>query len=245
MLGTLRKPSSRAWRQAFPWLRLAAFTLVSLGLACSEQPVGPDRSETALLPAKGGPPVKCEAGTNLSITLGDAAGDALQSDGQGPYVEGVDNVGAHINDPTGRLMLWPSQGGSTSRFVNVTSSENGGTTFQTTDRIYTNGHDTGDGAEDACGLIDIAPSGAGTAVLEAELDADGIVRYGKDCTGDPVEISGVNERVDITRSADGLSWAITGASGVHCRSNGLKGRRAGFVEVGGVGAFSMTLETIS
>lgn len=230
---------SRALRT--PIMGLAAVALAALLLGCSEELTGPDVSGGELAVAKkGGPPSQCGAGTNLSIAFGDTPGDVLASDGEGPYVEAVDNVGAHINDPTGRLMLWPSQYGTTSRFVIVTTATS---SYATTDRIYTNNHDAdGDGVEDPCGLVSIPAGGSGLSVLQAEGDANGIVNYGKTCDGSVVDIPGSNEKVDISRSADGQSWTITGAHGVHCLTSG-KGKNKTVTETP-VGGFSMTLSAI-
>ena len=217
-----------------PILALAVLVLAAF-VGCSEEPVGPELSETGPSLAKGGPPSSCNAGANLSITFGDALGDALQGDGDGAYVEAVENVGAHINDPTGNLMLWTSQYGATRRLVNVTTTAG---TFPTKDRIYTNNH------ENSCGLGGMAFGITGSAVLEAELnDPDGvdngIVRYGKDCSG--AVLSG--NKVVTTRSTDGNTWTISGTSGIHCRQpEGQK--KPGFAQVGTAGPFSMTLVKI-
>lgn len=112
---------------------------------------------------------------------------------------------------------------------------------RSSDRIYTNGHDSETSEDLGCGFKDVPNGGTGSAVLEAELDADGIVRYGKDCDGNPVAAT----RIGIIRSSDGLTWTVEGTSGVHCQSNGLRGRNSGLVEVGTAGAFFMTLEDIS
>jgi hypothetical protein len=172
--------------------------------------VGPDVTDVTDIDVafKKGPPARCNAGTDLSITFGDGSGDALRSDGQGAYVENVGNVGAHLNDPTGRLMLWTSQYGDPARAVLVTTTAFNGST---TDRIFTNGHDN-PGGNSACGLAGMVVGSSGnTAVLEAELNSggidNGIVRYGKDCDGNDVN------RVTTTHPAAGV-WTITGSSGV-------------------------------
>ncbi len=153
-------------------------------------------------------------------------------------MEGVDNVGAHLNDPTGRLMLGFNFGDS-DRFVKVTTTAG---SFDTKDRIYTNNHDN------SCAFAGMANGSTGSAVLEAELNTDGIddgiVRYGKNCDG----VADANDptRVVTTRSDDGLSWTITGISGVHCKNvSGNKGKKGGLVPVGTAGPFSMTLEAIT
>jgi hypothetical protein len=197
-----------------------------LGAACTEVPTSaPDQPLFAR-----SKPATCNAATPLSITFADGASDALKSDGAGAYMDGVDNVGAHINGPTGNLMLWPSQNGSTSRYVNVITSV---APFATKDRIYTNNHNT------TCGLAGIPNGGAGTAVLEAELDIGGtdfgIVRYGKNCAG---TVTG--PKVNIGRSADGSTWTISGTSGLYCARNGKK--PGSYVQAGTVGGFTMTLQ---
>lgn len=220
---------------------LLAILGLALLAACTEAPTATS-DPVAPSFAKGGKPGPNtdDCGfTPLSITFGDAAGDALMSDALGPYEENVDNVGAHLNGATGRLMLWTSQYGDPTRFVTVSTTE----PFEgpTSDRIYTNGHDSETAQDLGCGLKDIAHGGAGSAVLEVELDAEGIVRYGKDCDGSPVG----STRIDITRSGDGLSWTVEGSTGVHCRSNGLRGKNAAMVPVGTTGPFSMTLVDIT
>lgn len=219
--------------------------LVSFGLVgCQEDgPMDLPSGESGLTLAKPGggkgKPARCMT-ADLRITFRDAAGDALRSDGRmvaPEYEEGVENVGAHINAETGRLMLWPSQYGEPARFVNVTTAE---TSYPTTDRIYTNNHDgDGDGNEDACGLFDIPLGGTGVAVLQAEGDENGIVNYGKDCDGNVVDVPGVNEKVDVTRD-DANLWTITGAYGVHCLTSG--GGKKKTVTQTQASGFSMTLE---
>ncbi|MFQ5689902.1 MAG: hypothetical protein ACE5HQ_06495 [Gemmatimonadota bacterium] len=160
------------------------------------------------------------------------AGDALRSDNGNPYLEGTDG-GVHLNGATGRLMLWTSQYDVPTRVVQVTTSAFSG---PTSDRIYTNGHEP---VTSGCGFKDIAAGGSGTAVLEVELDADGIVRYGKACNGD----ADASTRVAVTRSSDGLTWTVEGTSGRHCQKLGKK-RNIPLTEVGTAGPFFMTLEQI-
>jgi len=225
----------RKARASVPWL--GAFVIVAFLLGCQEQPVGPDLTDVTDVDIgfKKGRPAQCNAGTDLSITFGDGSLDALRSDGNGAYEENVENVGAHINDPTGNLMLWTSQYGEPSRAVLVTTTAFNGST---TDRIFTNNHDNSPDGNSACGLGGMAIGSTGSAVLEAELNSggidNGIVRYGKDCDGNDVN------RVTTTRPIAGV-WTITGSSGVHCVSNGRKGKNAGFDQVGTAGPFSMTL----
>lgn len=245
MLRILRNSSSRVRR---PALWLPALVLAGLALGCSEQPASPELSDDGLTLAKGGPPLVCDESpfTPLSITLGDASGDALQSDGQGPYVEAVDDVGAHLNSPTGRLMLSPSPNGTGSRFVEVATTAG---TFQTQDRIYTNTHNNdGDPELEACGLDGIPdglqPGATGDAAFEVELDDpdgvdNGIVRYGKDCNGAIVSAN----KVVTTRSINGNTWTISGISGVHCRQPAGQ-KKPGLAPVGTAGPFSMTLVKI-
>jgi len=199
--------------------------------ACLEAP-GSTAPEQFILAAKGGGggnPNSCGSSTPLTIMFADGSSDALRSDGAGAYVDGVDNVGSHINGPTGNLMLWPTENGSSTRYVNVITN---GPSFATQDRIYTNNHNS------TCGLVGIANGGSGTAVLEAELTIggvdNGIVRYGKDCAG---TVTG--PKVNIARSADGSTWTISGSSGLYCAKSGKK--PGVYVQAGTAGGFTMTL----
>jgi hypothetical protein len=215
----------RQFRPFLPMLTLA------VAAACTEGPTATDRLGPSF--AKGGPTNDCGF-TPLSITFGDAIGDALRSDGNGAYVEGTDG-GSHLNGATGRLMLWTSQYGAPSRVVNVTTTAFNGST---TDRIYTNNHETELPGDPGCGFKDMANGSTGSAVLEAELDSQGIVRYGKNCTGAIVPAS----KAVTTRSVDGLSWTIAGTSGVHCKK---LGKKPALSQVGTAGPFSMQLVDIT
>jgi len=245
-------------RHLFPKRRVglpaAVLTVVAgLAFACSESPtevVTADDASSPLFKGKPGGKTNDCGFTPLTITFG-TAGDALFHDGDGEYMEETDG-GVHLNGATGRLMLWTSQYGEPTRHVEVTVTpddpENASPiTIETTDRIYTNGHETEDAQKDnGCGFLQMAFGQIdGSAVLEAELDEEGIVRWGKNCDGDPVHIAGENERVTTTRSLEndnnGNTWTISGTVGVHCkRGPKVKGRRS-LIEVGTAGPFFMTL----
>jgi hypothetical protein len=206
--------------------------LAAVVAACSDSPTV-TRFEMQPSLAKGGNTNDCGA-LPLSISFRDAVGDALRSDGAGAYVDVVDGT-AHLNGATGRLMLWTAQdANSAPRVVNVAATSFIG---GTTDRIYTNGHESETPQDIGCGFKDMANGATGSAVLEVELDADGIVRYGKACDGSAFPAN----RVVTTRSADGLSWTVTGTTGKHCKKLGKKG---GLSEVGSAGGFQMTLVTL-
>jgi hypothetical protein len=181
-----------------------------------------------------GEPWDCGS-TPLSLSFGDAAGDALRSDGSGAYLDGTDGT-VHLNAATGRLSLWTEQdANSAPRAVQVrTTAFTGGTT----DRIYTNSHETETAEAIGCGFKQMVPGSTGSAVLEAELTSGGvdygIVRYGKDCSGAALPAN----RVVTTRSADGMSWTVTGTSGLHCRQTGKKPVLG---QVGTAGPFTMIL----
>jgi len=241
-------------RQLFPKrsMRLPAAALmvvVGLAFACAESPTEVATADDASSPLfKGKPGGKTnDCGfTPLRITFG-TVGDALFSDGggdAGEYIEDTDG-GVHLNGATGRLMLWTSQYGAPTRHVLVTVTpddpENASPiTIETTDRIYTNGHETEDDQKDnGCGFLQMAfEQTDGSAVLEAELDEEGIVRWGKHCDGSP----NVGTRVTTTRSPDpGNTWTISGTVGVHCKAGPkVRGRRT-LTKVGTAGPFFMTL----
>jgi hypothetical protein len=125
-------------------------------------------------------------------------------------------------------MLWTAQDAGTPRVVNVTTTAFSG---GTTDRVYTNNHEAG------CGFKAMANGATGYAVFEVELgdDATGIVRYGKTCGG---TVLAPASRTVTTRSSDGLTWTVTGTTGVHCRKIG---KNRTLTEVGTAGPFSATL----
>lgn len=218
-------PSVRQYRLIFPALAIA------VAAACSEAP-------TADVPlagpglAKPAPPTACSAFAALSITLADAAGDGLTSDGGGPYVENPPATEAHINDPTGNLSLWTT--GSPRSLIAVTSLGN-----VSIDRVYTNNH------SNTCGLdLDVLPVGSNTtAVLEAEERAGGtgstisIVRYGKDCSDGFGQV--VGPKVAITRP-DASTIVLTGTTGKYC----TKGKGQKWNDRGSVGPFVMTLSVV-
>lgn len=227
--------------------RPAAVLTVALGLAfaCADTPTGSESGtlEQALFKGKpaGNGPSNCDAYTPLSITFRDDPGDALRSDNGTPYVEGAGDGGVHLNGPTGRLKLHTASGVN-GRVVNVITTLFNGST---TDRIYTNGHETEDDQKDnGCGFLQMPTPSTGDAVLEVELDGEGIVRWGKDCDGKPDE----GTRVTTTRSGDGNTWTIEGfseeRSGVHCKNVSKKKGKVSLTPVGTAGAFEITLVKI-
>jgi len=252
-------------RQLFPkrCVRLPAAALtvvVGLAFACSESPTATQEGVGVSF-AKGGKP---GANTNdcgstpLRITFRDRVDDpgglpddALRSDNGTAYVEGAGDGGVHLNGATGRLKLHTASGVN-GRVVNVITDL---FTYATTDRIYTNGHETETAKDLGCGFLDMAIPALdpddpdflpteGSAVLEAELDAEGIVRWGKDCAGNPVddEDAGVNERV-TTRRIDESTWTVEGFFGVICKLGPkVRGKRP--LTEGPAGPFFMTLEKI-
>lgn len=150
----------------------------------------------------------------LSLTVRGAAGDALLGDGLGSYASGTDGS-VHLAS-NGNLMFWV---GDRPRSIQVTTSLFNGST---TDRIYTNNHGN-PGGENACGFHGMVNGSQGTAVLEVELDDQGIVRYGKNCQGDLGTVVPGTEAT-TTRSLDGNTWTIEAQSGIHCKVTKVKGK---------------------
>ncbi len=171
----------------------------------------------------------------LTVTMREGSGgtDAVRADDvvNSPYVGE-----AHIAS-NGNLMFWLSSNGSP-RTVRVTTTAFDGVT---TDRIYTNAH-TNPGGDDASGLLGVAKGGYGTAAVEVELDTQGIVRYGRDCSGTFGNVVAATKAA-VTRSLDGRTWVITGTTGVHCKPT-TKGK-PGFFQAGTAGPFQMTLVQVS
>jgi len=214
----------------------ASLALVGFFGACSEVPTSSSSDASGPILAKkggGGKPPQCDAFPALTITLRSLLNplDALRDDGKGSYKQGEGNgsLGAHLSG-NGNLMFWPSQNGVPDREVEVTT-----TAFSdpTTDRIFTNSHVNPSG-DNACGLAGMV-DGSGSAVLEVELDSDGIVRYGKLCNGDPDD----GNRVTTFRS--GNTWTISGSSGRHCQNLSKRKGKPSLSQVGTAGEFSMTL----
>ena len=172
---------------------------------------------------------------SLTITMrhGSGGSDAVRADdaANSPYVE---EAHPSVN---GNLMFWLSSNGS-SRTVRVSTTAFDGVT---TDRIFTNNH-TNPGGDDAMGMLGMVNGGSGTAVLEVELDDQGVVRYGKDCSGSFGNVVPAT-KVEMTRSSDGRTWTITGTSGVHCQPT--KKGKPGVVQVGTAGPLQMTLVQVS
>jgi hypothetical protein len=163
------------------------------------------------------------------ITIG--SGPAITSDGDS-YEEGVGGVGAHVNDPTGNLMLTVAN--AAPRVIGYASTAGSG---NSNDRLYTNSH-TNPGGNNACGLgpTGLPVAATGSAVLEFELSTAQKaewIRYGKNCSGSAVS----GTRVTTTHP-DVNTWTISGSSGVHCRP---KTKGNGLDQIGTTGAFSMTL----
>lgn len=204
----------------------AALTLGLLAAACAESPTTTDPS-TPLGFAKGGggPPSSCSAFAPLAITLGDAGGDGLTSDGGGAYLEGVDGVEAHINDPTGNLSIWTT---ASARALKAHTAS--GTVD--IDRAYTNGHST------TCGLRLSSLPASSSAVFEGEVRQGGTgstiakVRYGLTCTGS----AQASSRVAISY-AEGLV-TITAPAGNHCTQGAKKNTWVSSAVAG----FTMTLD---
>lgn len=169
----------------------------------------------------------------LSLVIRDAVDDAVRSDGGGPYVQPVSGrVGVTAN---GNLMFWLGDGSA--RAVQVTTSL---FTGATRDRIYTNNH-TNPGGDDACGFHGMVPGSTGTAVLEVELDTQGVVRYGKNCVGDFGTVVPGTEAT-TTRSADGATWTIEASGGVHCKETKVKGKW--ITTEGTAGPFKLTFTAL-
>jgi len=223
----------------------ALVAVLGLAFACSESPTEVALDDlTPQFDHKGKPHGKPGGQTNdcgftpLEITFVAPGPALLNDDGgeDGEYIEETDG-GVHLNGATGRLMLWTSQYGAPTRHVKVFTEL---LDYETTDRIYTNGHKTAVGDDLGCGFLQMENGSTGSAVLEAELDSEGIVRWGKDCEGnfgDPLP----GNRVVTTRSNDGNSWTITGTQGVICKYGPkVKGKRP--LNIGSAGAFSMTLK---
>ena len=208
-------------------MKYLVVVLPILAAACAGAPTESVESVTvpATLadPVKPAPPSSCDAFAPLSVTLRDQAGDALGSDAGGAYVEGVNGVEAHINDPTGNLSIWTTE---SSRFLVAT---HGGGSVNV-DRVYTNTHSS------SCGLrLSSLPTNS-TAVLEAEERAGGtggtvsVVRYGRSCSG---QVTGTPATITRTNPT---TIVISAASGVYCTKNKNK-----FVSAGTVGPFEMTI----
>lgn len=201
---------------------------IAVAAACSEAPTagvplaGPDFAKRA-------PPSTCSSFAPLSITLADAAGDGLRSDGGGAYVENPPATEAHINGPTGNLSIWTT---GSPRFLTAVTALGS----ITIDRVYTNNHNS------PCGLdLNLLPVGSNTtAVLEAEERADGTgstisaVRYGKNCSA---QVTG--PKVAVTRP-DASTIVLTGTTGNYCTK--AKGNK--WVDQGAVGPFVMTLSVV-
>jgi hypothetical protein len=215
----------------YGWCGLVVVQLLS---GCSEPPTVADPGQPLF--AK---PAQCNVDVDLRITMAEGLGgtQAIRGDdlANTPYEEGVDQVGAHLSGVNGNLML--SVLNSPNRRFAWSSSAGSGLSD---DRLYTNSHDN-PGGTDACGLAGMVNGSSGSAAFEAELLAGatngGIVRYGKTCSGS----ADATTRVVTTRSSDGLTWTITGTSGVHCE----KGPKNKLVQVGTSGFFSMTLVKIN
>lgn len=197
----------------------------ALAAGCSEIPTAtPDF-------AKAGP----APNTPLQITLGQGLGgtDAIRADdiANTPYTDGQGGtVGAHINGPTGNLKLWTSQYGTPpARLVKVLATSFDGFT---SDRIYTNSH-TNPGGDNSQGLRGMVIGSTGSAVLEAELDNDGIVRYGKKCDGSADAATRA-----VTTHPTATTWTISGTGGIHCKQLSSKPT---LTQVGTTGPFSMAL----
>lgn len=197
-----------------------------VAVACDEGPTALPEEPVPGIVAKGGPPSSCDAFAPLSATLRDEAGDALLSDAGGAYVEGVDGVETHVNDPTGNLSIWTTE--STRKLV---LHKPGGGSVDI-DRAYTNTH------SNTCGLrLATLPTNS-TAVFEAEERAGGTggtvsaVRYGRSCaSGSPT-----GSLVNIVK-VDATTVTISGTSGVYCTKNRNK-----WVHSGMVGPFAITLD---
>jgi hypothetical protein len=205
-----------------------AFIAVAMMVACTGDVTAPLAGKVGDVAfAK---PSDCNASTNLVITMGDATGDALLSDGGGSYAEGVDGVGAHFSDVNGNLLLMVQE--SATRRIGYSTSVGSGLSD---DRLYTNSH-TNPGGTNACGLDGMLVGSTGSAVVSFELaqgNRQDIVHYGKLCSGSADAATRVT-----TTHGDANSWTITGTSGRHCRAN-AKGN--GYSQVGTAGAFSLTL----
>lgn len=201
---------------------------VALAAACQQEPVAP-LSEDPGLPALAKPPSSCDAYAPLAVTLADAAGHGLVSDGGGAYVELVNGVEAHVNGPTGNLSIW-----TTASPRSLTANTASGPV--TIDRVYTNNHSI------ACGLrLSSLPVGSTTtAVLEAEERQGGtgstisIVRYGKDCSRGQGQLDG--NPVTVTRPS-ASTIVITAGTGKYC----LKSSGQNWIAAGTVAGFTMTL----
>jgi hypothetical protein len=219
--------AQRAKSRDFFLTAVAPFIALAIVIACGTEP-------TSIRPSQVGEvglakPAQCNASTNLVITIG--SGPAITSDGS-TYEEGVGGVGAHVNGPTGNLMLTVAE--AAPRVIGYSSSAGSG---NSNDRLYTNSH-TNPGGDNACGFGPTGlPVGAtGSAALEFELSTaikQEWIRYGKDCNGSAV----AGPRVTTTHP-DADTWTITGTSGVHCRP---KAKGNGLDQIGTTGGVSMTL----
>jgi hypothetical protein len=205
-----------------------ATVIVILGVACRQEPTAVRPLADDVSFAK---PVDCQAGTALQITMRDQSGDAVLSDGSGTYEEGVDGVGAHINGPTGNLMLNVTS--SPSRRIGYSTSAGSGLSNA---RLYTNTH-TNPGGNSACGLAGMVVGSTGSAAVGFELwqspPKAEVIHYGKRCDGSLNAATRV-----VTTHADADTWTITGVSGVHCRP---RPRGSALDSVGVAGPFQMTL----
>ena len=220
---------SRKSLPKLPSIQSAAITSIATAfvfVACTTEPtaISPILGEVGL--AK---PVNCDVAVDFTITMRDAAGDAVISDG-GAYVHGVDGVVSHLSAANGNLMLSVQQS-ATRRIGYTTSAANG----QSDDRLYTNSH-TNPGGNNACGLDGMVVGSSGSAVVSFELwqgTREDIVHFGKLCSGS----ADASTRV-TTAHPDANTWTITGTSGRHCRAN-AQGKS--YSQVGTAGPFEMTL----
>lgn len=206
---------------------LVAFTLPLLLVTagCAEPPTGTTEDAPLSFAKGGGKPNSCSAFAPLVITLGDATGDGLTSDGGGAYQEGVGGVEAHINDPTGNLSIW-----TTASTRSLKAHPGSGTV--NIDRAYTNSH------SNTCGLKLATLTATSTAVFEGEVRSGGTgstiakVRYGLTCSGSAQSTS----RVAIVYDAGVIT--LTAPAGNYCTPGTKKNS---WVSAGAVAGFSMTM----
>lgn len=218
---------------------LAGAIAIQMLSGCSEPPTATEGTASTLPAPLFAKPAQCNVEVDLQITMAEGLGgtQAIRGDDADntPYVEALDGVGAHLSGVNGNLML-SVQNSPTRRYAWTSSTGSD----LSNDRLYTNSH-TNPGGNNACGLAGMANGSSGSAAFEAELLAGAgnaaIIRYGKTCSGS----SDAATRVVTTRSVDGLTWTISGTSGVHCDKNS----KNKLVQVGTTGSFSITLVKIN
>jgi hypothetical protein len=144
---------------------------------------------------------------DFDITFSDADGDALSSDLQGQYQEGVDGVGAHLSGANGNLMFDVDQYAAGSRRVQINLGSAGAWAAAVT-RIYTNNNETIDDLRDMDNG-DATPARMFVEWKDGRISYD--LRFGTNCLGDKFNADSQNDdsstRVNISKG-NGDTWIV-------------------------------------